>query len=80
MVYPPPVPEYVLDAVALGQTLTTLGRAVFEGLRGCAEQNNIEIEGLPKDPQAAVPPEQALEIIRSFLAISFPLLAPTGPT
>ena len=74
------MPQYIQDALALGQTLSTLGKAVFEGIRGFAEQNNIEIEGLPKDPQAAIPPEQALEIIRNFLALSFPLLAPTGPS
>ncbi len=72
-----PVPQYIQDALALGQTISMLGQAVFDGIRGFAEQNNIEIEGLPKDPKAAIPPEKALEIIRNFLALSFPLLDPS---
>ena len=79
-VKPRPVPQYVQDALALGQTLSTLGRSAFDGMRGYAEQHGIEIEGLPKDPKAQVPPEQALNVIHNFLALSFPLLAPTGPS
>ena len=48
-------------------------------LRGYAEQQGIEIEGLPDDPKAEIPPEQALNILHNFLAISFPRLAPTAP-
>ena len=36
------------------------GKTLFQGIREYAEQNNIEIEGLPKDPNADVPPEQLL--------------------
>ena len=77
---PRSVPQYIQDALALGQTLSTLGKAAFEGIRGFAEENNIEIEGLPKDPKAEIPPEQALNIVHNFLALSFPLLAQTGPS
>ena len=50
-------------------------------MRGYARQHNIQLEGLPADPQAEIPPEQALHIIQNFLAIQFPLLHPatTGP-
>jgi hypothetical protein len=48
------------------------------GIRAYAEQHNIQIEGLPDDPNARVPPEQALHIIHNFLAIQFPLLHPTA--
>ena len=71
---PRPVPEYIQNAPALGQTLSTLGRAAFNGIRAYAEQNHIRIEGLPADPTAEIPPEQALPIIHNFLAIQFPLL------
>ena len=77
---PLPVPEYIQDALALGQTLSTLGKAAFNGIRAYAEQNNIQIEGLPADPEAEIPPEQALHIIHNFLAIQFPLLHPTVPS
>jgi len=82
---PRPVPQYIQDALALGQTLSTLGKAAFSGIRGFAQQHNIEIDGIPKDPNAPVPPEDALKVVHNFLAISFPLLAvpapsPSGPT
>ena len=35
---------------------------------------------MAKDPQAAVPSEQALQIISNFLALSFALIAPAGPS
>jgi phospholipase C len=76
---PRPVPEYLQDSLGLGRALSTLGRAAFNGIRAYAEQNNIQIEGLPADPKAEVPPEQALHIIHSFLAIQFPRLHPGVP-
>ena len=76
---PRPVPEYVQDALALGQALSTLGKAAFNGIRAYAEQNSIQIEGLPADPNAEIPPEQALRIVHNFLAIQFPLLHPAAP-
>ena len=75
---PRPVPQYIQDALALGQALSTLGKAAFNGIRAYAEQNNIQIEGLPADPKAEIPPEQALHIIHNFLAIQFPLLHPAA--
>jgi phospholipase C len=74
-----PVPDYIQDALALGQTLSTLGKAAFNGIRAYAEHNNIKIDGLPADPHASVPPEQALHIIHDFLAIQFPRLHPAAP-
>jgi phospholipase C len=78
---PRPVPDYIQDALGLGQTLSTLGKAAFNGIRAYAEQHNIQIDGLPADPQAQIPPEQALHIIHNFLAIQFPQLHPaiSGP-
>jgi phospholipase C len=76
---PRPVPGYVQEALALGQTLSTLGKATFNGIRAYAEQHHIQIDGLPADPKAEIPPEQALHIIHNFLAIQFPLLHPAVP-
>jgi phospholipase C len=76
---PLPVPQYVQDALGLGQALSTLGKTVFNGIRAYAQQNHIQIEGLPKDPSAEIPPEQALHIIHNFLAIQFPQLHPADP-
>jgi phospholipase C len=76
---PRPVPAYIKNALGLGKSLSLLGKAAFEGIRGYAEAHNIEIEGLPADPNAEIPPEQALHIIHNFLAIQFPLLVPPAP-
>jgi hypothetical protein len=51
------VPQYIQDALGLGQALSTLGKAVFNGIRAYAEQN-IQIEGLPADPKAEIPPSR----------------------
>ncbi len=76
---PRPVPQYVQDALGLGKALSTLGKTVFNGIRAYAEQNHIQIEGLPEDPNAEIPPEQALHIIHNFFAIQFPRLHPADP-
>ena len=76
---PRPVPPYVQDALGLGRTISAIGKTVFNGIRAYAEQNNIQIEGLPADPAAEIPPEQALHVIHNFLAIQFPLLHPATP-
>jgi hypothetical protein len=56
------------------------GQVRFNGIRAYAEQHNIQIDGLPADPEAEIPPEQALHIIHNFLAIQFPLLHPAVPS
>ena len=67
------------DAAALGTSLSTLGKTLAQGIREYADQNHIEIEGLPKDPNDDVPPEELLNVLRNFLATIFPLLAPATP-
>ena len=74
------MPQYIQDALALGKSLSTLGAAAFRGIRAYAEQNNITIQGLPEDPNAPVPPEQALHVLHNFFAVFFPQLHPTAPS
>jgi hypothetical protein len=50
--------------------LSALGKAAFNGICAYAEQNNIQIDGLPEVPRPRSP-EQALHIIHNFLAIQF---------
>jgi len=69
---PRPVPQFMEDPVALGKSLSTLGKTLYQGIREYADQNYIEIEGLPKDPKADVPPEQALNVLRNYFATIFP--------
>ncbi|MBF9072680.1 alkaline phosphatase family protein [Streptacidiphilus fuscans] len=77
---PQPVPQYIEDALLVGRSLSTLGKAAFEGIRGYADHHGIRIEGLPHDSKTEVSPEQALRIMRDFLAIHFPRLAPPTQT
>ena len=67
------------DDTALGKSLSTLGRTLYRGIREYADHNHVEIEGLPKDPDADVPAEVALSALRNFLATMFPLLHPSPP-
>jgi phospholipase C len=76
---PRPVPQFIEDAAALGTSLSTLGKTLAQGIREYADQDNIEIEGLPKDPSDDVPPEELLPVLRNLLATLFPRLAPTAP-
>jgi hypothetical protein len=66
------------DDTALGTSRSTLGKSLYEGIRQYADQNHVEIEGLPKDPKADVPPEVALSVLRNFLPEIFPRLAPAA--
>jgi phospholipase C len=76
-----PVPKYSEDALALGQVVSTLGKALLDGFVGYAKQNNVTLEGLPEDPKAEIPTDQMLTVVRSALAMFFPLLTPaTGGT
>jgi len=45
-----PVPRYIQDALGLGQTLSTLGKAAYARIRQYADQHHIEIKDLPADP------------------------------
>ncbi len=75
---PRPVPQYVMDALLVGNSLSALGAAVFDGMRAYAAQHDIQIEGLPADPGAPVPPQTALRVVHNFFAIHFPLLVSTA--
>jgi phospholipase C len=75
---PRSVPQYVVDALLVGNSLSSLGAAVFDGMRAYAAQHHIHIEGLPADPGAPVPPQTALHVVHNFFAIQFPLLASTA--
>ncbi len=75
---PRPVPAFTVDAAALGEVLSRLGKTLLDGLRQHPAENEIKLEGAPDDPKVEVPPEQILTVIRSALALYFPLLAPTS--
>jgi phospholipase C len=72
---PRPVPTFAEDDLALGQVLSVLGKTLLDGIRDLAQQSNIELEGLPKDPNADVVPEQVMKLLRSAAAAVFPMLA-----
>ena len=69
-----PVPEYMEDRAALGRAVSAIGKDLLTGIRGYAAQNNLDIEGLPKDPNADIPPEETYNVLRNFVGTFFPLL------
>ena len=76
---PRPVPKFTMDALALGQALSVLGKQLLDGLRAYAHQHNIEIDGPPADPNAEVPPEHIVEVLQNSMAMFFPKLAKSAP-
>jgi phospholipase C len=77
---PRPVPPFTMDATALGQVLSQLGKTFLEGLRQHAAGTGVKLEGLPADPKAEIPPGQIVTVLRSAAAIYFPQLAPSSAT
>ena len=72
------MPAFTEDDVALGKVLSQLGKTFLDGLRQHAAENNVKLEGLPDDPNADIPPEQIVTVLRSAAAMYFPLLAPAS--
>ena len=72
------MPAFTQDAAALGKVLSQLGKTFLDGLRQHAAENNVKLEGLPDDPNADIPPEQIVTVMRSAVAIYFPRLAPAS--
>jgi len=83
---PRPVPRFTHDNAGLGQALSVIGKQLLDGIQGYAVQHELKIEGLPTDPEAQVPPEQIVAVLRAFVGTLFPLLtsatpaSPTTPT
>ena len=48
---PRPVPPFTVDAAALGQVLSQVGKTFLDGLRQHAKDNGIKLEGAPDDFQ-----------------------------
>ncbi len=58
--------------------MSKLGTTLLDAIRDYADENNIELEGVPEDRRAEIPPEQIVTVLRSASAILFPLLAETA--
>ncbi|HSZ36939.1 MAG TPA: alkaline phosphatase family protein [Acidimicrobiales bacterium] len=72
---PRPVPAFAEDDLALGSVVSVMAKTLLEGIRDYAHQNDIELEGAPRDPNAEIAPEQVVTVLRSAAAALFPLLA-----
>jgi phospholipase C len=75
---PHPVPAFHEDNAALGKVVSGLGKTFLAGVRQHAADNNIKLEGVPDDPNAEIPPENIVTVLRSAAAIYFPQLASTS--
>lgn len=72
---PRPVPKFSMDAMALGNTVSTLGKDFLEGIRAFSQKHGVKIDGIPHDPKAEIPPENVVEVLQGSLGIVFPRLA-----
>lgn len=72
--------EYHPDKLAFFKGISSLGEDAFKGLAVYAREHNLDIPGLPTDPNAEIGPEQAVAILDAVSAKLFPLLAarPSG--
>ena len=69
---PRPVPEFFREDLALGKVVSKIGGDFLTAMRHYAAQHGLDIQGLPKDPDTALPPERVVEAMRGFLATFFP--------
>ena len=72
------------DMAALGAVVSVLGKTLLQGIRDYAAEHKLEIDGLPKDPKADIPPGDVVGVLRGFFESFFPLLntttaSPTPP-
>ena len=74
---PRPVPEFQTDNAALGATLSAIGKDLLAGIHTFAEQQHMEIDGLPADP-TQLAADQVVPVLRRFVGSFFPQLAATG--
>ena len=71
-----PVPPMQQDAAALGAVALRHGQDPAPGESASTRRNTTSrSRGLPKDPKAAIPDDQVVNVLRGFLANWFPLLA-----
>ena len=73
------VPGYHADKLAFIKGVSTLGKVAFKGLAAFAHQHNLDVPGLPNDPDADLEPEQVVQVLNSVSAMLFPQLAANGP-
>ena len=57
---PRPVPKFTQDTAGRGAALSVVGKHLLDGIRGYAAEHNLEIDGLPKDAKADIPPNRSL--------------------
>ena len=65
-----PVPEFIEDPVGLGKVVSVIGKALLEGAREYAAAEHLKIDGFPDDPNADVPVDQVVAVLRTLLADS----------
>ena len=73
------LPAFMRDDANLGRTLSALGLGFIDAMRHYAAQHQLNIEGLPQDLTADIPPEHLVEAMPGFLGTFFPHLSGTTP-
>jgi phospholipase C len=70
---PRPVPAFQREDVALGETLSVIGKDLMAGLRAFAADQHIDIPELR--PGVELPPDELVGVLRRFVGTFFPQLA-----
>jgi phospholipase C len=76
---PRPVPTFAGDDAALGAVLSAIGRDLLAGIHTFADQQHIEIDGQSSDPNASIPADQVVPVLRRFVGSFFPQLVTDSP-
>jgi phospholipase C len=75
---PRPVPDFQIDRVAAGGSLSMLGKHLCHGLLHHAKDSGLDVPRAPFDPNAEISPTLALECVHWVAARMFPRLTSGG--
>jgi phospholipase C len=75
---PRSVPDFAGDEAGLGAVLSAIGKDLLVGIHTFADEQHMEIDGLPADPDAQLPADQLIPILRRFVGAFFPQLVATS--
>ena len=62
------MPPFTRDDADLGAALSVIGGGFLTAMRHYAAQHDLEIEGLPQDPKADLPPDRSSRRCEAFSA------------
>ena len=73
-----PVPDWTMDDELVGKGLSTLGKGLAPAILGKARELGVQLPPELSDPDAELPPQLVLPVLREIAARLFPLLEAQG--